>query len=330
MDELFPTAALSGLLDAAFQKREFLFSDPDSNAFRMFNGFYEGCPAFSIDRYAETAVILWMSKKTIPGPDIETFLYKICLNRIPGITGVLFKNRFSSIPEEKTGILLHGQEASRSVCEWGVSYPVNLQLNKDCGFYLDSSLLRRWLLRNAAGKRVLNTFAYTGSLGDAAAAGNALSVTQTDLNHNYLSTRHSSQEYIHGDFFHITSSLRRAGRLFDLIILDPPFFAGTTRGGRVDLASDIAPLINKIRPLAAHHGKIIAVNNALFLSGKDFLAQIESLCGPWLSVSEIIPVPESFFGFAPIDKTSLPSDPTPFNHPTKIIVLDILRKDERV
>ncbi len=329
MDEFLPTDTLRALLKEAFQKRESLFSDPDTDAYRMFNGFCEGFPSLSIDRYARTAVILWMNKKAAPGDALLSFLCETCLNGIPGIDSVLLKNRFGSTPEEKNGILLRGTEPARSIREWGVSYPVNLRLNKDCGFYLDSSLLRRWLIGNAAGKRVLNTFAYTGSLGDAAAAGGALSVTQTDLNPNYLSSRHSSQEYILGDFFHVASALRRSGRLFDLIILDPPFFAGTNRGGKVDPARDPAALINKIRPLAAHRGKIIAVNNALFLSGKDFLSRIESLSGPWLSVSEIIPVPDSFFGFAPVDGKALPADPAPFNHPTKIVVLDILRKDER-
>ena len=330
MDEIFPTDALSGLLTAAFQKRAALFSDPDTDAYRLFNGFCEGFPSVSIDRYARTAVILWMDRKAAPGKEMLSFLCRVCLDSILGIDSVLFKNRFGRTAEEKNGILLHGESAADSVREWGVSYPVNLQLNKDCGFYLDSSLLRRWLLRNAAGKRVLNCFAYTGSLGDAAEAGGALSVTQTDLNHNYLRARHSSQEYILGDFFHVASSLRRAERLFDLIILDPPFFAGTGRGGKVDLARNAAALINKIRPLAAHGGKIITVNNALFLSGKDFLAQLEGISGPWLSVSEIIPVPDSFFGFEPIGGNILPADPAPFSHPTKIAVLDIMRKDERV
>lgn len=330
MVEHLPAADLSSVLMTAFEKRKSLFTDPDTNVCRIFNGFYEGCPDFSIDRYGGTAVILWSSKKRRPDPETLNFLCEFCLENLPGVESVLFKNRYDLSDEIKKGVLLAGKEAERAVREWGVSYPISLQLNKDCGFYLDSSLLRKWLLEKAKGRRVLNTFAYTGSLGDAAAAGDALSVTQTDLNSNYLSSRHSSQEYIIGDFFHITSALRHSERLFDLIILDPPFFAKAGRGGKVDPARNVTALINKIRPLAAHNGKIISISNALFLSGKEYLAQIESLCGPWLSVSEIIPVPGSFFGFDPIYPKELPADPAPFNHPTKIIVLDVLRKDGRV
>lgn len=315
------------LLKDAFHKRDALFSDTETNAYRLFNGFYEGCPAFSVDRYGDTAVILWQSKHAQPDQELLAGLRETCLNELPGIGCVLFKNRYAADESAKKGKAVSGEHPARSVREWGVTYSIDLQVNKDCGFYLDSSLLRKWLLENARGKRVLNTFAYTGSLGDAASAGGALSVTQTDINHNYLAARHSDQEYIFGDFFHVSAMLRRADRLFDLVILDPPFFARAGRSAVVDQARNAAALINKIRPLAAHDGKIIVLNNALFLSGKDFLSRIETLCDPYLSISQIIPVPGSFFGFSPIRGEDLPADPAPFNHPTKIIVLDVRRKD---
>ena len=311
----------------AIRKRETLFSDPDTNAYRLFNGFYEGCPDFSIDRYGNTAVILWTRKQAVPFAEEIRNLAQLCIDAVPEIDTVLFKNRYSADLDEKKGVLIAGSKPAQSIREWGVSYPLDLRLNKDCGFYLDSALLRKWLIKNSAEKRVLNTFAYTGSLGDAAAAGSALSVTQTDLNRNYLSVRDSRQEYLFGDFFHVTASLRRSDRLFDIVLLDPPFFANAGRSAKVDQAGNPAALVNKIRPLAADGGKIVVVNNALFLSGADFLNQIEPLCGEYLSISEIIPVPESFFGFTAIDKGNLPADPTPFNHPTKILVMEARRKD---
>lgn len=323
------TFSIQKQLSAAFQKRSGLFGDPQITAYRMFNGFCEGCRDFCIDRYGDTAVILWSQKTREPKDEEKDLLVKTCLEHIPGVNNVLYKNRYSRLETEKKGVLLAGKSPAHSICEWGIRYPLDLQLNKDCGFYLDSAMLRKWLLENAAGKRVLNTFAYTGSLGDAAEAGKALSVTQTDLNRNYLSARHSTQEYIFGDFFHVAASLRRSDRLFDIILLDPPFFANADRSAKVDQAKNAAALVNKVRPLAAHRGKIIVVNNALFLSGKDFLSQMECLCGEFLSIGEIIPVPESFYGFGTVEDSSLPADPAPFNHSTKILILDVHRKDER-
>lgn len=317
------------LITAALRTRQSLFADPDTNAYRLFNGFTEGWKALSIDRYAETAVLSWMTAKEQPNPQLLDALCRVCFENVPGITAVLLKNRYAGDDGAKKGILLRGSAPARTIREWGVEYPIDLLLNKDCGFYLDSALLRKWLLENSAGKRVLNTFAYTGSLGDAAEAGLALSVTQTDLNRNYLHPRGNSQKYLFGDFFHVAAELRRSGQLFDIIVIDPPFFAKAPRSAKVDQARNAAALVNKIRPLAAHRGKIIVVNNALFLSGSEFLAQLRTLCGDYLSLGEIIPVPEHFYGYGQINLKTLPCDPAPFNHPTKIIVLDITRKDER-
>lgn len=319
----------TSLLTAAVKRRAALFGVPETNAFRVFNGFYEGAPALCIDKYAETAVLLRMSKREQLTEDDIRRLTELCLERIPGTRSVLFKDRFAADDALKKGIMTAGGSPAASVREWGTRYPVDLRLNKDCGFYLDSALLRRWLLGNAAGKRVLNTFAYTGSLGMAAAAGKAAKVTQTDLNPNYLKETAPEIEYITGDFFRVTAALRRAERLFDILILDPPFFANARRSAKIDTARDITALVNKIRPLAADGSRIIVVNNALFLSGAAFMERLESLCGDYLSVSGRIPVPESFFGYAAPEASRLPADPAPFNHSTKIAILEVRRKDGR-
>ena len=160
--------SLRELVTAAFRKRSALFDDPSTTAYRLFNGFCEGCTDFSVDRYGTTAVILRTKKQTVPGREQLDMLRDLCLEQVPGIDSVLFKDRYSSDASEKKGILLYGSAPAHSIREWAVEYPIDLRLNKDCGFYLDSALLRRWMLEHADGKRVLNTFAYTGSLGDAA------------------------------------------------------------------------------------------------------------------------------------------------------------------
>lgn len=91
------------------------------------------------------------------------------------------------------------------------------------------------------GKRVLNTFAYTGSLGVAAGVGGAEQVVQTDINAAFLSIagkswqlndlRKDRHEIVEGDFFRVTARQRHAESLFDVVILDPPFFPTRTRAG---------------------------------------------------------------------------------------------------
>jgi 23S rRNA (cytosine1962-C5)-methyltransferase len=45
-----------------------------------------------------------------------------------------------------------------------------------------------------------------------------------------------------------------------------------------------------------------------------------------LSVEALIPVPQDFMGYATQAAVTLPADPAPFNHPTKIAVLRVRRK----
>ena len=77
--------------------------------------------------------------------------------------------------------------------EHGVWYAVELQLNRDASLYLDTRNLREWILRKLHGQRVLNTFAYTGSLGIAArAAAGAARVVHLDLNRAFLNVAKTS------------------------------------------------------------------------------------------------------------------------------------------
>jgi 23S rRNA (cytosine1962-C5)-methyltransferase len=207
-------------------------------------------------------------------------------------------------------------------------------MNRDASFYLDTRNLRQWLIQNMHGKSVLNTFAYTGSLGAAAHAGGASQVVQLDLNRQFLNLAKDSYtlngfpihkaDFIAADFFPAIGMFKREGKTFDCVLIDPPFFS-TTSKGKVDQVNESARLINKVRPLINDGGTLIAINNALYVSGKEYMQTLESLCKDgYLSIKELIPVPEDMVGY---NKMNAPiTDPSPFNHSTKIAILDVKRK----
>ncbi len=133
-------------------------------------------------------------------------------------------------------------------------------------------------------------------------------------------------DFLTGDFFPEVSRLKRAGERFDCVLLDPPFFS-TTSKGVVDLARNTARLINKVRPLINDGGTLVSVNNALFVSGRAYLEVLEGLCADgYLKIAELIPVPPDVTGFAETVVGSPIVDPAPFNHSTKIAVLEVRRK----
>ena len=305
---------------------------------RLFNGFYEGIPDLVLDRYGHALVVFDHSD----GAFSQEFVREIAnwaLTAVEGLDCVLLKQRQHPDEEHRKGILIAGELLPDSVVELGIRYALNLRMNQDASFYPDTRELSQWLLAHAAGKRVLNTFAYTGSLGVAAGVGGAARVVQTDLNRKFLRLARRSWELngldsgscetLAGDFFRVVGRLRRAEQLYDILILDPPFFSAT-KAGRVDLQAGMTRLINKVRPLAAHDSTLVVINNALFLSGAAFKAELDRLCqSEYLSFEEIIPIPPEITGYPETIVDNPPADPTPFNHPTKIALLHVFRKDER-
>ena len=111
------------------------------------------------------------------------------------------------------------------------------------------------------------------------------------------------------------------------MVVDPPRLS-RTRHGTVDLVEGGQRLLNKVRPLINDGGRLVAINNALFVSGASYMQMLETLCADgYLSVETLIPVPQDFIGYAEPNNAALPADPAPFNHPTKTAVLRVRRKD---
>ncbi len=329
-------SAITSLLERAAAARAALMDSRHETAFRLFNGFTEGCPDLAVDIYARTAVIHnYSEESTLDNPLIEETLHFIRTN-LDWVRAGIIKTRNAQPQEEKRGRLIFGDKPDHKIKEFGVWYAVDLMLNRDASFYLDTRNLRKWLIENMRSKAVLNTFAYTGGLGVAAMAGGAIRVIQQDLSRKFLNLAKTScmlngfpihkEDFIAGDFFPTMGKLRHIKQAFDCVILDPPFFSTTSRG-KVDQVNESARLINKVRPLVSDDGCLVAINNALFVSGREYMQTLESLCRDgYLTIKDIIPVPEDFTGY-PETRVGAPiTDPTPFNHSTKIAVLHVRRK----
>jgi len=327
---------LHDLLIRAAGLRSSMSSPGHQTAYRLFNGFYEGNKDLVVDVYGRTLVIFCQNKDTVSSANLVRMTYEIFLNALPWIKCVIVKNHNHPQKAMRCGEILFGGLPDERIDESGVKYSVDLLVNQDAGFYLDTRNLRAWLLEHSAGMDVLNTFAYTGSLGVAALAGGARQVMQMDLNRRFLEAARKSAELNRldtkkmklapVDFFVGVSQLKRSGNLFDLVILDPPFFSVTDKG-KVDQAGEGHRLINKVRPLVKDGGRVVAINNSLFLRGAVYLHSLEELSKDgYVAIEEIIPVPEDITGFSETVQTKPPLDPAPFNHPTKIVILKIKRK----
>jgi 23S rRNA (cytosine1962-C5)-methyltransferase len=331
-----PDKPLIDLLENALRARESLFDLKHQTGFRLFNGFTEGHPSLVIDLYAQTALIHNYANSPSLGEPVVQAAQDFLQTHLPWVQCIIIKTRNGTTSQEKRGKITFGTKPDDRILEHGIWYAIDLLMNQDASLYLDTRNLRHWAMENLTGKTVLNTFAYTGSLGVAAQAGGAERVVHLDLNRAFLNLAKTSytlngfpihkKDFQSADFWPQVNQLKRAGETFDCVFLDPPFFAATAKG-TVNLQGDYARLINKVRPLIKDGGLLVAINNALFESGKDYLNTLESLCTDgYLHIEQFIPVPEDFTGYPQTRVGNLPVDPAPFNHTTKIALLRVKRK----
>ncbi|MFN0121033.1 MAG: class I SAM-dependent methyltransferase [Blastocatellia bacterium] len=323
------------LLTRALAQRTELIDERHETVWRLFSGFQEGCADLVVEVYGRTAVIHDYAEspaQSAVAPHAIAFLRE----QLPWVDAILLKQRHATAPPQRNGTLITGTSTAKRIREAGVWYCVDLALNRDTGFYPDTRNVRQWARENLAGKTVLNTFAYTGSLGVAARAGGAARVAHLDLRRQFLNIARASytlngfpiekQDFLSGDFWPLTSRLNRAGARFDCLFLDPPLFS-VTQYGTVDLPRNYDRLINKVRPLINNGGCLVAINNAVFVSGAEYMAMLTALCADgYMNVETLIPVPPDCAGFAATKSGAGISDPAPFNHSTKIAVLRVRRK----
>jgi 23S rRNA (cytosine1962-C5)-methyltransferase len=324
------------LLEKALTARASLIDPKHESAFRLFNGFAEGCSDIIIDLYASTVVIHNYANDAGQGALLVEEARQFLTTSLNWLRAGIVKTRNGVTAEDKRGKLLFGTELDRKIKEYDTWYAVNLLLNRDSSLYLDTRHLRKWIIENVRGKSVFNSFAYTGSFGVAAIKGGASQVVQVDLNREFLNLAQESYSlnsfpikkgsFIPRDFFEQVGNMKREKKSFDCAIIDPPFFS-TTSKGKVDQEKENARLINKVRPLINDGGYLIAINNALFVSGREYMQTLESLCKDgYLRIKELIPVPEDFTGYPETRVGNPVTDPAPFNHSTKIAILEVKKK----
>jgi len=328
------TSSVIQLLEEAIASRLSLMDSQHESAFRLFNGFTEGYPDLTLDIYARTLVIHNYADDPVQNQTLIQEVTVYMQNALNWLHAGILKVRNGKTQEEKKGSLVFGDKPDRKIKEYGLWYSINLTLNRDSSLYLDTRILRKWIMDHLKDKSVLNTFAYTGSFGVAALKGGASRVVQVDLNREFLNIAKESYtlngipiqkgDFISRDFFEQVGNMKRENKRFDCVIIDPPFYS-TTSKGKVDQVHDSARLINKVRPLINDGGILIAINNALYVSGQTYIQTLEELCKDgYLKIKELIPVPEDFTGY---NKVGSPiTDPGPFNHSTKIAVLDVRKK----
>jgi 23S rRNA (cytosine1962-C5)-methyltransferase len=300
-----PATNLTDLLQTAFAARQPLIERlhaEDTNAYRLFNGSTEGHPGLTVDRYGDLLLIQTFHE-AIDGHDrseIEAFY----AGALPGLVGI-YNDRSranSRIVNPLPAEVLAEAHKPREFHEMGLRYLVQgRHAGQDPWLFLDMRAGRRRVMQEAAGKSVLNLFAYTCGIGIAAARAGAAHVVNVDFAETNLKVGKENgrlndlpirMRFVQSDAFAAMRQLAGIGQPnmvrgkkmpafpklekhgFDLVFLDPPRYAKSAFGV-VDIVNDYAALMKLALLCTNEGGTLICCNNAAQISREVWADQLQ-------------------------------------------------------
>lgn len=260
----------------------------DTTAYRLVNGEGDGLPGLTVDRYGD-----WLMVQIYcHGWRAHLKLITAVLQDLLAPTGIYEKARPQKTREleavsdsKRYGRLLAGTAApgNLEVLENSLTFRISLEQGLNTGLFLDQRRNRRDLMTRAAGKRVLNLFAYTGAFSVAAAAAGARLVTSVDASPGYSEWARANfganrlnpkqHEFIVGDCLEVLADLARRKKVYDIILMDPPSFSTTTKS-RFTTRGGTADLVAASLPLLTDGGLLIASSNHQKVDLADYLKEL--------------------------------------------------------
>lgn len=226
-------------LAAAVKIRQSL-PETQTNGYRLVHGENDNLPGMIIDRYAGTLVIKLYTAAWFP--HLSAVLPAL-LQIQPAERIVLRLSRAAqNLPGFSLydGQILYGDPLNHPLVfeENGLRFLADVVKGHKTGFFFDHRENRAQVGQLARGD-VLDVFAYSGAFSLYAARGGANSILSTDVSAPALQTARENfalnmdnphiararHEILVGDAFEIMRGLKTQGRLFDMVIVDPPSFA---------------------------------------------------------------------------------------------------------
>lgn len=227
-DEVFKDDFWKNKLQAAWQLRQNLLNSSETNAFRLIHGEGDGIPGLIIDFYNNNFVIqahssgIYFNIRKIADAIKECF---------PNFCETIYCKSAQTLPNTGTDFHLFGTNNETIAKENNIQFHVNWVEGQKTGFFLDQRENRKLLQRYSHGKKVLNTFCYTGGFSIYAMQAGASLVTSVDISEKAvklaaqnmdLNFTNSNHQAIASDVFEF---LKENKNKYEVIVLDPPAFA---------------------------------------------------------------------------------------------------------
>ncbi|MGI4884023.1 MAG: class I SAM-dependent rRNA methyltransferase [Janthinobacterium lividum] len=223
-------------LGNAYQLRQrlALAGTAGTNVFRLVHAEGDGLPGLIIDVYGDVAVVqahsvgMYRARPEVAAALRVVFgeklraIYDKSAETVPG----------NAVPDAKNGYLFgESTGAEHLVTENGHQFAIDWETGQKTGFFIDQRDNRALLARYAAGRRVLNTFCYTGGFSVYALAAGAEVVHSVDSSKKAIAlTERNAALAPHADRHaayaeDVLGFLKNHPAEYDLLVLDPPAFA---------------------------------------------------------------------------------------------------------
>ena len=220
-------------------------------AYRIYDADLDEFPV-TVDRYGDKLYVAIYAKGETTNAATDTYR-----DLIGGALEIPADRIYFKLRQRQSGTQqyekLAADQEEFAIKEYDRQFLVNLTDYLDTGLFLDHRLTRRLVGEQAAGKLVLNLFAYTCSFGVYAATAGATRVDNLDLSNTYLDWGQRNfrlngvNPKQHG-FIKADALQWLAGPVrdrYDLIVLDPPTFSNSKMMAEVlDTQRDHVALIN--------------------------------------------------------------------------------------
>lgn len=279
-------ALLSRRVKAAVELRRSVLSlpDADTNGFRLVHAEGDGLPGLIVDAYgnALAAQFLTVGMKRHSDAILRALAEHSGASTIIEVASP----RHQKIEgfEVKEGPVL-GPAVEHLVFrergfEWKIQPPgAPGGGGQKTGYYFDQRETRAAVEQLAKGRRVLDLYSYVGGFSLAAARGGATEVTAVDSSQFALDCAAKTAEsaglgekirFLRGDARKVMAQLADEGRVFDLVVLDPPKLAMGARD--VDEARGMYRKLNALAcRLVAPGGLLVSCSCSQAMAGGDFL-----------------------------------------------------------
>lgn len=222
-------------LENAFNLRKNLnLMRSDNNAFRLVHGEGDFLPGLVVDVYGTTAVVQAHS----PGMHFQRKVIADALTKLPGlgVQNVYYKSE-TTLPYkaqlDPQNEYLIGKFDTDVAVENGLKFHVDWLKGQKTGFFVDQRENHALLQKYSSGRRVLNTFCYTGAFSLYALRGGATLVHSVDSSAKAIALTNANVELnfpeesrhsaFTADAFKFLDEMEE--NAYDLIVLDPPAFA---------------------------------------------------------------------------------------------------------